>query len=95
MAQEEANVLANRISKVLHDIDPMNTCCSCNEGMEDEYLPEAKEIVKQVASGIALREAVRETFDRRFWKGCLEEPTREHGLDVVVKALQSLREKGD
>lgn len=94
MAQEEANVLADRISKVLHDIDPMNTYCSCNEGMEDEYLSEAKEIVNQMASGITLREAVRETFDRRFWEGCLEEPTRERGLDVVFVALQSVQDKG-
>ncbi|MAN53107.1 MULTISPECIES: hypothetical protein [unclassified Marinimicrobium] len=30
-------VTYGEVSKVLHDLDPGNTCCGHNEGMEDEY----------------------------------------------------------
>ena len=72
--------LIARLSRALHNLDPMNTGCSINEGMEDEYDSEARKIVHLLKTGIPLRQAVKLTFDAMFWMGCLEGPTRAQGL---------------
>ena len=89
MNTQDAADLTVHISKVLFELDPMNTCCNVNEGMEDEYLTEARTIASLLRTGIAVRDAVKLTFDEAYWVGCLEEPTRAQGLDAVVASLAS------
>lgn len=89
MNTQDAVDLTGHISKVLFEVDPMNTCCNVNEGMEDEYLSEARSIASLVRAGSSIRDAVKLTFDEAFWVGCLEEPNRTHGLDAVVASLAS------
>ena len=94
MEREKKSELVGRISKALHGMDPMNTYCSSNMGMDDEYLSEAEAIINHLDNGCELRDAVRNTFDARFWEGCLTEPTRECGLEAVVGTLQHILKPG-
>lgn len=61
------------IMSVLWHEDPMNTGCASNEGMEDEYRMEAKEISQLLAQKVDLRTAILEVFDANFWPECLED----------------------
>ena len=84
---QNPTALVSRLSRALHDLDPMNTCCHVNEGMEDEYDSEARQIVHLLQTDIPLHQAVKLTFDAKFWTGCLEEPAREQGLAAVTDRL--------
>ncbi len=81
---------AELISQQLHEHDPMNTCCNGNEGMEDEYLGEAKDIVRHLCEGVPLREALTLTFDDWFWEGCLLEPRRQSSFDALFSSLSTI-----
>lgn len=94
MNNPDKNTLTERIARCLHELDPMNTCCSVNEGMADEYLSEAQEIAQLLGHGVPLKAAVKQTFDSRFWDGCLEEHTRAVGLHAVLTALASETSEG-
>ena len=94
MDNANKNTLTDRIARRLYEIDPMNTCCNVNEGMENEYIPEARQIAQLLGNGVVLRDAVKQTFDHMFWEGCLEEKTREAGLDTVVTSLASEQGEG-
>ena len=82
--------LIRQVAQVLYQHDPMNTGCSVNEGMEDEYLGQAKDIVRQVSAGMSLREALVSTFDHWFWEGCLLEAHRKPSLDNLLAALRNV-----
>lgn len=87
MNTQETTALIQHLSKKLFEIDPMNTGCNVNQGMEDEYLFEARAIADLLNTGTSIREAVKQTFDQAFWVGCLEEASRLQGLDAVAASL--------
>lgn len=78
------------ISQQLYERDPMNTCCNANEGMEDEYLSEAMDIVRHLCRRVPLRDALIMTFDQRFWEGCLLEPRRRPQFDALISSLSTI-----
>jgi len=78
------------ISQQLYEHDPMTTCCNVNDGMEDEYLSEAKDIVRHLTEGVPLRDALIRTFDHWFWKGCLLEERRKSRFDALVTSLTTI-----
>lgn len=82
------------ISQQLYEHDPMNTCCNGNEGMEDEYLGEAKDIVRHLCDGLPLQEALIQTFDDWFWVGCLLEPRRHASADALLSSLSTAVPEG-
>lgn len=94
MNNPDKNTLTERIARRLYELDPMNTCCNVNEGMADEYLSEAQQIAQLLGHGVLLRDAVKQTFDSRFWDGCLEEQTRAVGLHALLTALASETSEG-
>ena len=55
-----------RLTHMLHDLDPMGTCCRLNLDMEDEYAPEAWRIARLLDSGVPLHDAVCQVFDEWF-----------------------------
>lgn len=87
--------LLKHLSRSLHTLDPMRTGCSANNGMEDEYDSEAREIARRLHAGEPLLDAVKQTFDARFWPGCLEEANRSPGLNQLVTAIQAALADGD
>lgn len=94
MNTPDKNTLTERIARRLYEIDPMNTCCNVNEGMADEYLSEAQEIAQLLGNGVLLKAAVKQTFDSRFWDGCLEEQTRAVVVHALLTALASETTEG-
>ena len=87
MDKANNNTLMDRIMQQLYEIDPMDTCCNVNEGMEDEYILEARQIAQLLGNGVEIREAVKQTFDFMFDEDCLEEKTSEVELDTLVASL--------
>jgi hypothetical protein len=59
------------LSKILYDNDPMNTSCTVNKGMEDEYDSEARHIVYLLNKGVPFTTALHDVFSFFFWSGCL------------------------
>lgn len=59
--------LIEATTRVLHDIDPANTYCNMNEGMENEYELEANEIVSRfLDKGMLLRRSFTTAFEETF-----------------------------
>lgn len=81
------NSLEDRIAVLLHDYDPMRTCCTVNLDMEDEYVSVTKTLMRLHAEGVSLRSALLQTFDSWFWPGCLQEQDREVNLDMLVSLI--------
>jgi hypothetical protein len=77
----------SKILEFLQRADLMGTGCVLNDGMEDEYEPEAAEIARRVNSGEQFRDSVIATFDDQFWPGCLDEGTRSTALDRLLQEL--------
>ena len=75
------------ISQLLWNLDPMNTCCNVNEGMEDEYWSQASEIARRLEQGETPRAAIIATFDFWFWEDCLLSDERLPLLEQMVSAL--------
>ena len=75
------------ISQLLWQLDPMNTCCNVNEGMEDEYWSQAREIARRLEQGETPRAAIIATFDFWFWEDCLLSDERLPLLEQMVSAL--------
>ena len=75
------------ISQLLWQLDPMNTCCNVNEGMEDEYWSQASEITRRLEQGETPRAAIIATFDFWFWEDCLLSDERLPLLEQMVSAL--------
>lgn len=84
-----------RVSQQLYQHDPLNTCCSVNEGMEDEYLSQAKDIVHHLSEGVPLRDALIRTFDHWFWEGCLLEEHRQSSLAALLASLSTVVHEED
>lgn len=59
------------LSKILYDNDPMNTQCTMNKHMEDEYDSEARHIVHLLSLGVPFKTALHDVFSFFFWSGCL------------------------
>ena len=66
-----------QISRILFDLDPMNTSCVEND-MFDEY--------DDVASLIHEGFSVRHAFNKQFWKDCLNS---KH-VKVIEEAIRAL-----
>lgn len=94
MTPSHESQLVLRVSQQLHQHDPMNTCCSVNEGMEDEYLSQAKDIVRHLFEGVPLRDALTRTFDHWFWDGCLLEAHRQSSVDNLLASLAPIVQEG-
>ena len=77
----------DEINHLLWQLDPMNTSCNVNEGMEDEYWSQASEIAEQLDKGEAARAAITATFDFWFWEDCLLSDSRLPLLEQMVSAL--------
>ena len=75
------------ISQLLWQLDPMNTCCNVNEGMEDEYWSQASDIAERLEQGETPRAAIIATFDFWFWEDCLLSDERLPLLEQMVSAL--------
>lgn len=82
--------LAHCLSRALYQYDPMNTGCGVNEGMEDEYLNQATDIVQHLSEGVLLRDALIRTFDYWFWEGCLLEDQRQAILSALLASLTAI-----
>ena len=77
----------DEINQLLWNLDPMNTCCNVNEGMEDEYWSQASEIARRLEQGETPRAAIIATFDFWFWEDCLLSDDRLPLLEQMVSAL--------
>ena len=77
----------DEINQILWKLDPMNTCCNVNEGMEDEYWSQASEIARRLEQGETPRAAIIATFDFWFWEDCLLSDERLPLLEQMVSAL--------
>lgn len=75
------------INQLLWQLDPMNTCCNVNEGMEDEYWSQASDIAERLEQGEPPRAAIIATFDFWFWEDCLLSDERLPLLEQMVSAL--------
>ena len=75
------------INQLLWQLDPMNTCCNVNEGMEDEYWSQASDIAERLGQGETPRAAIIATFDFWFWEDCLLSDERLPLLEQMVSAL--------
>ncbi|QXL85239.1 hypothetical protein [Comamonas sp. NLF-1-9] len=84
--------LAKHLEHMLHDLDPMGTCCRLNLNMEDEYKAEAPHIARLLSTGLPLRDAVCQVFDDWFETGCLQNRWGEKGLiELIAKLDQGLQ----
>lgn len=81
------HTLTGRLTHMLHDLDPMGTCCRLNLDMEDEYASEAPHIARLLDSGVPLRDAVCQVFDEWFWDDCLQNRWGEAGLNALIEKL--------
>ncbi|ODS93855.1 MAG: hypothetical protein ABS45_00365 [Comamonas sp. SCN 65-56] len=79
--------LIQRLEHLLHDLDPMGTCCRLNLDMEDEYECEAPHIARLLSTGVPLRDAVCQVFDAWFWEDCLQTKWGEEGLSALIANL--------
>lgn len=84
-----SNTLKQRLSVLLHDLDPINSYCNALLDMEDYYECSAAEIVRLLEKGMPLRQAVSQVFDSFFWEGCLLEARRVVNLDTLTSALEA------
>jgi hypothetical protein len=89
----EGTLMMNKtkLSELLWRADLMNTCCTVNEGMENEYDGEARNIVERIAKGEDPRNAIIAVFNEYFWWGCLLEDSRKKaGLDRLIMEIESM-----
>lgn len=75
------------LNQLLWRIDPMNTGCSVNPGMEDEYWSLADAISERLQRGEDPRSAITAEFDSSFWEDCLLSEHRLPQLQALVTAL--------
>lgn len=60
-------ITKNKLSNILYRVDPMNTSCTSNKGMENEYDKEANEIVDLLCLGVPLKHAYFSVMSHWFW----------------------------
>lgn len=85
-ARSARRVPADQISLVLYEHDPMNTCCSVNDGMEDEYDTIASHIADLIAKGSPVDDALREALI--FWFHTILLQNRD--LNAITRDLQTV-----
>ena len=73
----------DEISAVLWELDPMRTGCSGDEAMRDEYEFQAEEIASLLGTGIPLRTAIVQVFEKWFWEDCLLTGSDSSRLDAI------------
>jgi hypothetical protein len=61
-------ITLKQLTYLLYKYDPMNTTCTSNKGMENEYSMEAKEILKLVSSGVPFKYAYISIMTHFFWE---------------------------
>lgn len=81
---------AETLNLLLWQADLLRTTCNLNEGMENEYEREAREIIELMAEGMEFREALEQSFNDWFWEGCLQEPSRQENLQQLLQAVDTL-----
>ena len=86
----DKKLIAEDISTALWELDPMTTCCNANEGIEDEYSSEAAEIASLTNSGMPVRQAVQEVFEKWFWEDCLTSGSTPTKLDAIVEKISEI-----
>ena len=86
----DKKLIAEEISTILWELDPMTTCCNANKGMEDEYSSEAAEITSLANSGMPVRQAVQEVFEKWFWEDCLTSGSAPTKLDVILEKISKI-----
>ena len=79
----------DQINHLLWRIDPMNTGCNVNEGMEDEYASLAQVVTDALQAGTPPQHAVLSAFDESFWAGCMLEAHRQTALAELLAVLDS------
>lgn len=79
----------DEISAVLWELDPMRTGCAGDEAMRDEYEFQAEEIASLIGTGVPLRTAVVQVFDKWFWEDCLASNTDTSRLDSIINKIKS------
>ena len=79
----------DEISAALWELDPMRTGCSGDEAMRDEYEFQAEEIASLIGTGVPLRTAVVQVFDKWFWEDCLASNTDTSRLDSIINKIKS------
>lgn len=92
MANETADEIkrAKAISALLWELDPMRTSCTGDAAMQDEYEFQAEEIASLIDTGIPLRTAVVQVFDKWFWEDCLISGASTSRLDAVVEKISKI-----
>lgn len=78
------------LSKILYDNDPMNTSCTVNKNMEDEYDSEARHIIHLLGMGVPFKTALHDVFSFFFWSGCLTGSTE---ADIIEEQYYELLSK--
>ena len=81
---------AKAISALLWELDPMRTGCTGDEAMCDEYDFQAEEIASLMGTGVPLRTAVVQVFDKWFWEDCLISGTDSSRLDAIVEKISKI-----
>lgn len=88
------NLDAETINVLLWQADLIHTYCNLNEGMENEYDEEARQIEALMSDGMDFRSALMQSFDECFWEGCLKEECRQANLTQLLQCIDAL-EKGE
>ena len=81
---------AKAISALLWELDPMRTGCTGDEAMRDEYDFQAEEIASLMGTGVPLRTAVVQVFDKWFWEDCLISGASSSRLDAIVEKISKI-----
>lgn len=81
---------ADKISIVLWRLDPMRTGCAGDEAMRDEYEFQAEEIASLLGTGIPLRTAIVQVFEKWFWEDCLLTGSDSSRLDAIEKNIAEI-----
>ena len=79
------------INEILWRIDPMNTSCNQNDGMENEYRREACEIAEKLfRGGEEPLNAVMMVFDKWFWENCLLDAHRKRNFALLMDEINKV-----
>lgn len=84
------NMNSREISSVLWKLDPMRTGCAGDEAMRDEYEFQAEEIESLTNSGMPIRTAIVQVFDKWFWEDCLMSDSDSSRLDAIEKNISKI-----
>ena len=90
-ATDEINHV-HAISALLWELDPMRTGCTGDEAMRDEYDFQAEEIASLMGTGIPLRTAVVQVFDKWFWEDCLISGADTSRFDTIVEKISKINQ---